>query len=559
MHISSNCRSRRPLVFHFITSLSLLGVACAPEAIGQGPPDPIRIKWWIIDLGVPCECAGYGCELSAIATSVNECGVVVGQTRKLHGIVPCNRQAFVWSLCDGMFGLPTREIQTLRSLCSPPLPTVTQSEAWHIGDSGEAVGAAISGAATLLGGFRWDLSTLAPSGAEPDCDLGTVDHEYVRIAQSTAFGVTSSAPVVIAGTDNPASPPRAAWMTSALGPASTVQLADLGFGAQARDVERLAGNVVRVVGSVADAFGNEFPCLWENPTSTTAPATLGTAAVGGGTGGWGTAHAVNPSGDVCGLAVSGSFGAPEHAHAWLMPSLAPIDLGALVTGQVPSRAMGLSPRGAGGATTIVGWTDDAGPLGLIWWTAGGPSPSFSSVTANDLVLRTPPAALPDCWGNAVPSALRLYSVNSRGWMAGEGQYPLGRTRAIILVPSPCQADIDGDNDVDAADLSALPAAWGACTALPCASDLTADGAVNAADVAELLNQWGRACTLDTLCGQEGCSQPAADRNDTHPAVQRATEALGFDQLPEFARWLTELPDEQARSASEHLFSILTQE
>ena len=89
-------------------------------------------------------------------------------------------------------------------------------------------------------------------------------------------------------------------------------------------------------------------------------------------------------------------------------------------------------------------------------------------------------------------------------------------------------------------------------------DFSADGAVNAADVAELLNQWGRACTLDTLCGQEVCSQPAADRNDTHPAVQRAIEALGFEQLPEFASWLSELPAEQARSASEHLFSILTQ-
>jgi hypothetical protein len=90
-------------------------------------------------------------------------------------------------------------------------------------------------------------------------------------------------------------------------------------------------------------------------------------------------------------------------------------------------------------------------------------------------------------------------------------------------------------------------------------DFSADGAMNAADVAELLDQWGRACTLDTLCGQEGCSQPAADRNDTHPAVQRAIEALGFEQLPEFASWLTELQAEQARSASEHPFSILTQE
>jgi hypothetical protein len=60
-----------------------------------------------------------------------------------------------------------------------------------------------------------------------------------------------------------------------------------------------------------------------------------------------------------------------------------------------------------------------------------------------------------------------------------------------LVPDECEsspADLDGDGDVDAADLASLLGSWGACAGCP--GDLDGDGAVGAADLAILLGSWG---------------------------------------------------------------------
>lgn len=48
-------------------------------------------------------------------------------------------------------------------------------------------------------------------------------------------------------------------------------------------------------------------------------------------------------------------------------------------------------------------------------------------------------------------------------------------------------DLDGDGDIDAADLAAFLNSWGTCTGCP--ADLNDDGQVDAADLAALLNGW----------------------------------------------------------------------
>ena len=52
----------------------------------------------------------------------------------------------------------------------------------------------------------------------------------------------------------------------------------------------------------------------------------------------------------------------------------------------------------------------------------------------------------------------------------------------------CPADLDGDGDVDAADLAELLSSWGPC--IGCSADFDDDGDVDAADLAELLAAWG---------------------------------------------------------------------
>lgn len=52
----------------------------------------------------------------------------------------------------------------------------------------------------------------------------------------------------------------------------------------------------------------------------------------------------------------------------------------------------------------------------------------------------------------------------------------------------CPADLDGDGDVDAADLAELLSSWGPCVGCP--ADFDGDGDVDAADLADLLAAWG---------------------------------------------------------------------
>jgi hypothetical protein len=51
-------------------------------------------------------------------------------------------------------------------------------------------------------------------------------------------------------------------------------------------------------------------------------------------------------------------------------------------------------------------------------------------------------------------------------------------------------DIDGDGDVDTADLLTLLGAWGPCEADCCLADINASGAVDTADLLLLLGNWG---------------------------------------------------------------------
>lgn len=68
-----------------------------------------------------------------------------------------------------------------------------------------------------------------------------------------------------------------------------------------------------------------------------------------------------------------------------------------------------------------------------------------------------------------------------------GPLPCLLADSDVVVPG----DLDGDGDVDAADLAILLGSWGPCPQQTgCPADLNGDGVVNAADLAIALGNWG---------------------------------------------------------------------
>ena len=75
-------------------------------------------------------------------------------------------------------------------------------------------------------------------------------------------------------------------------------------------------------------------------------------------------------------------------------------------------------------------------------------------------------------------------------LTNEGAVP-GLGVDVLQIREPIPADVDGDGDVDAADLAILLGSWGPCPPEDdCPADLNRDGVVDAFDLAFLLGSWG---------------------------------------------------------------------
>ena len=89
-----------------------------------------------------------------------------------------------------------------------------------------------------------------------------------------------------------------------------------------------------------------------------------------------------------------------------------------------------------------------------------------------------------------PPSAGVYPVYDRRFFLTNNNMPPGGMLAYLSVVEPCQGDIDGDGDVDAADLAALLGKFGqTCTGCP--EDLNGDGTVNIADAILLVSNFGR--------------------------------------------------------------------
>ena len=74
--------------------------------------------------------------------------------------------------------------------------------------------------------------------------------------------------------------------------------------------------------------------------------------------------------------------------------------------------------------------------------------------------------------------------------------------ALLLSPaaahaqSACDADFDGNGEVNGADLTVMLVSWGACKG--CSADIVRDGLVDGSDLASFLILWGQACVQDPV-------------------------------------------------------------
>ncbi|MCZ6651506.1 MAG: dockerin type I domain-containing protein [Planctomycetota bacterium] len=202
-----------------------------------------------------------------------------------------------------------------------------------------------------------------------------------------------------------------------------------------------------------------------------------------------------------------------------------VGLGGLSEGATQSTAEAVSADGSvivGGSESPVGfeafsWTQEGGMAALGFLPGGFVSSRATAVSADGSVIvgrsRTDPLFAEVFIWDSIHGMRNLREVlieqgvtDVVDWtlkhapvisadgqtIAGSGANPNGDLEGwiatLLLHPGACPADLDGDHEVNAADLAQLLGAWGPNPGHP--ADFNGDDVVNAADLAQLLGTWG---------------------------------------------------------------------
>jgi hypothetical protein len=118
----------------------------------------------------------------------------------------------------------------------------------------------------------------------------------------------------------------------------------------------------------------------------------------------------------------------------------------------------------------------------------------------------------------------------------------------------CPADLDGDGQVAASDLTILLAAWGPCAGA-CPADLNGDGNVNAADLTILLAAWGPCENgfQNQMMASAASEGGGSDGSASGLTPLQLANAMGFATVEEFGAYLASLDFEAMQTLLESYF------
>jgi hypothetical protein len=548
----------------------------AAPALGQSYENP-RTRYIVVRVERPEGCSDRS---FLLATSLNDCGDMVGYTSDTHGTPGgppgpgCPDSPWIWSLC-GRFGLEPEEAVLLNSLTWLNGTTVESTPtgpgaAWGINNDGDVVGEQQLVDFTNAP-FVWRFDSTSIYDAFPIGD-GTVtgiaravsessaqhDAHVVGLRRSGSFGSPSSRgfyhvlgqPTSTLSTLDPLAGTSSAAFGVAL--ATTAATAPHIGGASAPSMEGVGYNGTSL-GQAGGIGTPEIDCQGE-------PAAIDAVR-------WpATGDNVTPSAvredfltsgpldlDAWNARIYSIDGLAQSVGAYVDPSLSCFSRAAFWSSQGFATSLGLIPPLTtssfsqalsisaadtfSGSTIVVGQESADFVAGTVWWRP-------SAASAFEVTLSTS-LHLSDCDWNI----LSISDVNAKGWMSAVAidSSEDNDRHAILLIPYGCPADLDLNGAVGSSDLALLLGSWGSCgiALCSCYADLDYSGDVGSADLSRLLGDWGNECSLDFCSACSGELEPFAS------ASAAATEGVALDlilavtghaDVASFSMWVALLDD-----------------
>jgi len=515
----------------------VIGAGTAAEPVTAqvaGPTGPVAHGYQVIDLGLLPASPSNGV---SGALGINSLHEIVGFASGSDG----TNRAVVWLYCPN-YGLTEFEFHDLTGMVGLD----EYGDAIAINDSGLVVGRQLNGG-TFPKARLWDLGTL-PSLQSVQLATFSADAN----SQGIAYGVNNANPALVVGLAETndtcvfvGAPDLVPFVHTDGDPPSAITALPVTPGSNhsaARGVNSASPALVVGFGMdqcqavQCDSDWNAIGWSLAAPASAIpAPKPSPGGAVG---------LAVNDAGAIVGE-VWGPVECTQQAAYWESISSSVAVLGAISGSPVHrSRARAVANPTATGEVIVVG--DDLFSLRGVRWVrdSGG---VWSTEDLNDLIS-------PLCGWTIVEAT----GISDAGWIVGEAIAAAGR-HAILLKPIECLGDLNGDCQVNGADLGILLTAWecpSPCAA--CQADLDRNGVIDGADLGILLQQWEADCVCFECPGAEAvaASAVAGDQDAYTDLLSIALALHGFETVAHFNAWRIEVDAAIVAVALESMLALL---